>query len=279
MRIIQVFMALFFMASAFAPLALAQNETREEMLAWIAKLEKQDNKLRDEMETTGQQLRNGLTRERVEIWDSKTVMKKVADWRIAHLKDDAKKALVSREYQEAQAHIKSIYAAWSDEPRGSAATEFEGTATVELIRRQIALWLLPDDEYEEWMATWANAKLSFQGKVIPLTSGMARAKLRQKKGDEREIEFLLKRENCFTIDGEKYAFVERGNIAEVSDDLHRVGLYRLTSGGLAILIEEVISEHFASKIKLVKESECCLRVDWTELFTGKEESTWVLLLK
>ena len=192
---------------------------------------------------------------------------------------DAKKALVSREYQEALAHIKSIYAAWSDEPRGSAATEFEGTATVELIRRQIALWLLPDDEYEEWMATWANAKLLFQGKVIPLTSGMAHVKVRKNNFDNDEVEFSLKRENCFKIDGERYALVERNYVASPSDDYNRVCLFRLAPNGTATLIEEVVSEHFVSKMKLCKEHEGCLRVDWTELFTGKEESTWVLLLE
>ncbi|MBQ7178396.1 MAG: hypothetical protein IJS08_13355 [Victivallales bacterium] len=277
MRIIIVIMALFFIASAFSPLAFAQNETREEMLAWIAKLEKQDKNNQDEMETAAQQPRNRLTTKRVEIWDSKTVLKKVAEWRIAHLKDDTKKALVCKEYQEALAHIKNINAAWTDEPSGSGATEFEGTAVVELVRRQIALWLQTDDEYEEWMTTWSNARLAFQGKEIPLISGMAHVKVRN--NDHDEIELLIKRENCFTIDGEKYAFVERNYVAAVSDDFNRVALYRLEGNGLAILIEEVVSEHFVSKMKLSKEREGCLRVDWTELSTGKTESTWVLLLK
>ena len=277
MRIATAFMALFFIVSAFAPLASAQNETREEMLAWIAKLDKRDAELQKEMENAAQQPRNGLTLERVEIWDSKTVLKKVAEWKIAHLKDDnAKKALVFKEFLEALAHIKSIYAAWDDDPRGSGATEFEGTAIVELVRRQIALWLLPDDEYEKWMGTWSNAKLSFQGKVIPLISGMAYAKVRNK---DSEVEFLLKRENCFTIDGENYALVEKNYVAAVNDDYNRIYLYRLEPNGMATLIEEVVREYFASKIKLNKEREGCLRVDWTEYYTGKEESTWILLLE
>ena len=267
---ISVFVVL--LASALVPIVFAQGKTCEEMIEWIADLDKRDAELLQQ-DAKYQVEINEITSERLELWDTETVLGKVAEWKIKHLKDEAKKAKVREAYQEALKYIDVI---WENAGDGTGSTTFGGTEIIDLIRRQIALWLLPDDEYDEWMASWSNAKLIFQGKIIPLTSGMAHAKLRK---DESSVSFLLKRENCFTIDGEKYALVERNYVAGVTDDHYRVYLYRLDSNGMAILIEEVIREHFASEMKLFKEMEGCLQLDWKYLEEDKKESTWILLLE
>jgi len=260
-----------------APIDVDPNATREEMLAWIAKLAYQDANILQDMEDAAQQPRNCYTGERVELWDSKTVLGKVAEWKIAQLKDEAMKELVRKEYQEALAHIERMWDEWED--GGSGAPEFSGTAVVDLVQRLISLWILPDDEYKTWMDTWANARLSFQGREIPLTAGMAHVKVLKDENDKEWVEFLLKRENCFTIDGVRYALVERNDVAAVCDDLSRVYLYRLEPNGMAILIEEVVREHFAVDMKLVKENDHCLRLDWKEPGEDKKDSTWILLLQ
>lgn len=280
MKIFSTIIILFFLVSALAPLVLAQNETREEILAWVAKLDKQDAKIQKEADNARyQQDLNYCAGARANLWSPETVLKRIAEWKIAHLMNETEKELVRKAYQEAVKHIELIWDAWSGEHSGSGATEFAGTAAAELSRRQIALWLLPDDEYKEWMATWSNARLLFQGKEIPLTSGMAHAKERKNDRDQDEVEFLLKHENCYTFDGEKYAFVEKNYVACPSDDFNRVYLFRLNPDGVAILIEEVVREHYVKEIKLSKESECCLRVEWQEVGEKKKESTWVLLLE
>ncbi|MBR4370222.1 MAG: hypothetical protein IKS92_04195 [Victivallales bacterium] len=272
LKYISIIVFVVLLASALVPIVFAQGKTREEMIEWIADLDKRDAELLQQ-DAKYQVEINGITSERLELWDTETVLGKVAEWKIKHLKDEGKKAKVREAYQEALKYIDVI---WENAGDGTGSTTFGGTEIIDLIRRQIALWLLPDDEYDEWMASWSNAKLIFQGRIIPLTSGMAHAKLRK---DDSSVSFLLKRENCFTIDGEKYALVERNYVAGVTDDHYRVYLYRLDSNGMAILIEEVIREHFASEMKLFKEMEGCLQLDWKYLEEDKKESTWILLLE
>ena len=279
LRFAPFIMVLLFVSSAFAPIALAKTKTREEMLEWIAKLDQKDAKIQKKMENAAQQPRNQYTAERVELWEPKKVFAKVAEWKIAQLKDRAMKNKVHKEYLEALEHIKHMDEQWDDNPRGSGADEFVGTAAVDLIRRQIALWLLPDDEYKTWMSTWANAKLSYQGREIPLTAGMAHVKVLKDKRDKSWVEFLLKRENCFTIDGVKYALVERNFVAAVNDDLNRVYLYRLEPNGMAVLIEEVVREQFVGEMKLVKENELYLCLYWKVLGENIKHSTFILLLE
>ena len=272
LKYISLIVIIVLLASALVPIVFAQDKTREEMIAWIAQLDKRDKELLQQ-DAKYQVEINGVTSDRLDLWDTKTVLGKVAEWKIKHLKDEVEKAKVREAYQEALKYIDVI---WENSGDGSGSTTFGGTEVIALIRRQIALWLLPDDEYDEWMASWSNAKLTFQGKIIPLTSGMAHAKLRK---NESSVSFLLKRENCFTIDGEKYALVEKNYVVGVTDDLYRVYLYRLDSNGMAILIEEVIREHCASEMKLFKEMEGRLQLDWKYLDEDKEESTWILLLE
>ena len=248
-----------------------QGKTREEMLSWIESIKAKDTQLEAQMlNANGTELRI-TTAERVELWDPKTVLEKVAEWKIAQLKDVSKQNAVRQNLKDTLEHIKAI---WADMGDGSCSSVFSGSEVLDVIRRQIDIWLLPDAEYDAWM-DWGNATLSFQGKSISLRSGIAIVKLK----DGEAIEFSLQHKHCFTIDGEKYALVEKNYVASPCDDHYRVYLYRLPANGNAVLVEEVVREHFATKMKLSRENEACLRLDWQDVDSKHAEFTWILLVK
>ena len=271
MKLSQIVVVLASLVWGFAPVLFAQNETREEMLEWISQLDKQDNVLVEHMEDAyGTGLREG-TAERLNVWNT-DVLRKVAEWKIAHLEDESKKEQVRKALQDT---LKNIDAVWADSGSGSGSSVFSGSEVIVLIQNQINIWLLPDDEYDAWM-DWANVKLDYQGRVVQLKSGMAVVELR----NGEVMEFSLQTGNCFVIDGERYALVEKDFVASPCDDHYRVYLYRLEPDGTTTLIEEVVREHFAFDMNLEKEADGCLRVNWREpSLPGRVNSTWIWLLK
>ena len=248
-----------------------QSKTRAEVLELIGKLKAKDEGLVGKMtNANGTELRK-ITSERLDIWNTK-ILETVCKWKIAHVKDSFKKEAVRQNLQDTMNHIKTIM---ENPGEGSCAGVFSGNEVQWLIQKQIEIWLLPDDEYDAWME-WGNAKLSFQGKIIALRAGMAIIELPDEVG---LTEFTLRHENCFTIDGEKYALVVKDLAACPNDDFYSVCLFRLSSKGMAVLIEEVIRENYATDMKLKKVNKDCLRLDWKESDTGKEHSTLIHLKK
>ena len=105
-----------------------------------------------------------------------------------------------------------------------------------LIRRQIRIWLQPDDAYRRWVRL-EGAKLELDGSTIQLNNGVG--KFTAERYDEQtELEVTLDPDFCFTHNGNAYAIVTEDVEKSLTSDFLRLHLCRLsepgamTSGGI-----------------------------------------------
>ena len=127
----------------------------------------------------------------------------------------------------------------TDSLRRMYDASMEGTGTIEpmlrrlrgqsMIRRQIDIWLQPDEEYRNWTRL-EDANLELGGTTVRLKNGLGKFTA-ERYGEQTELEVTLDPDYCFAYNGALYTIVTEDIEKSLNSDFLRMHLCRLSEPG------------------------------------------------